>query len=349
MATPSADPRPDAFDSSDRTVVVLGATGQQGSGVVLHLLARTSFRVIGLSRSPSSSASRALLEKHKTHVEAGRFQLMAADVGDVSTLDKAFEGAWGVFGVTQFQTPLKTEEDLAFDFTGGKNLVDAAKTAGISHLIYSGLPSPSAATSGKFQHIYHFEHKAAVEKYGLATLGADKLTILHAGLFYNNLTWPQYAKKASDGVLEFRAPLSEGKLVAWADPSYDVGLYVSELFLLGPFLTSGKTYPVHTTPAVSLSTLSSLYTEKTGLPSRVAPTSLEEWTATVVASEGPGIARDITEMIQFFDWSPYEEGRMDLGCMDGEEYEERMKELGGRVRASTFEEWLERSGFGARE
>ncbi|GAA5919418.1 hypothetical protein JCM6882_006016 [Rhodosporidiobolus microsporus] len=345
MSTPSASARTASFDSPDRTIVVLGATGQQGSGTVLHLLGRTSFRVVGLTRSPSSSSSVALLEKHKAHVKSGRFELKEADVGDRSTLEQAFAGAWGVFGVTQYQAPLRTEEDLAVELVGGKNIVDAAKATGVAHLIYSGLPSPSAATSGKFQHIWHFEHKAAVEKYGLSTLGADKFTILHAGLFLNNLTWPHYAKKGSDGVLEFRAPLSEGKLQAWTDPAYDVGLFASELFLVGPSSTGGKTYPVHSPSPVSFSTLSTLYTRATGLPARVAPTSLKAWTAAVVASEGPGIERDIDEMARFFEWAPYEEGRADYGCMGGGEFEERMKELGGRVRVSTFEEWLERSQY----
>ncbi|GAA5891824.1 hypothetical protein JCM6882_007374 [Rhodosporidiobolus microsporus] len=348
MSASTVSPRLTSFDSPDRTIVVLGATGQQGSGAVLHLLARTSFRVVALTRSPSSSTSVALLEKHKAHVDSGRFRLEQADIEEDGSLEKAFEGAWGVFAVTQWKTPVQTEEDLKVELFGGKKIVDAAQTAGVSHLIYSGLPSPSAATSNQFQHIWHFEHKASVEQYALETLGSDRVTFVHAGMFLANFFWPTFSGKADDGVLEFRAPLGADTLQAWTDPAYDVGLFASELFLLGPSSTGGKTYPVHSSP-LSLSSLSSLYTQQTGLPSRVNPSPVDGFAATIAAYQGPGLERDAGEMMRFFEWAgePYAEGKADYGAMEKEEYEARVAELGGRVRASTFEEWLERSGFGA--
>ncbi|BGP20362.1 hypothetical protein JCM10213_002329 [Rhodosporidiobolus nylandii] len=335
-------------DTSDshKTIIVLGATGQQGSGAVLHLLERTPFRVVGTSRTPSSPASLALLYKHRAAVEAGRFELIEADVGDVLSLKNAFEGAHGVFAVTQYSPPLVAEVDLRFEEVAGKNIVDAAKITGVTHLIYSGLPSIRKATNDRYKHIFRFEHKAVVEQYGLDVLGPGVFTIVHPAQFINNLGYPHYAKKI-DGELVFRAPLSEGKVQRWVDATYDVGLFVSEIFLLGPTRTGGKTYPIHSEP-ISFKQMVPLYTSLTGIPARVSPSTLAEWTTTVVASQGPGIARDITEMIQWFDEAPFEEDKgawADYGTMKREEYELRMNELGGKVRASTFVEWLGRSEF----
>ncbi|BGP20363.1 hypothetical protein JCM10213_002328 [Rhodosporidiobolus nylandii] len=331
---------------SQKTIVVVGATGQQGSGAVLHLLERTPYRVVGLSRTPASAASLALLNTHKDAVTWGRFSIVKAEVGDIDSLKVAFKGVYGVFAVTQYQPPLLTEEDLRFEEVAGKNIVDAAVFNGVSHVVYSGLPSIRKHTDDRYKHIYHFEYKAAVEEYGLAVLGADVFTIVHAGLFFNNLTWPHYAKKIN-GELVFRAPIGEGKPQAWVDPTYDVGLFASELFLLGPTKTGGKVYPVHSEP-ISFKQMVPLYTSLTGIPARVAPSTLAEWTDTVVASQGPGLARDITEMIQWFDEAPFEEDKgawADYGTMKREQYELRMNELGGKVRASTFVEWLSRSEF----
>ncbi|GAA5875070.1 hypothetical protein JCM8547_005404 [Rhodosporidiobolus lusitaniae] len=325
-----------AIDSASRTIVVLGATGQQGSGVVQHLLERTSFSVVALSRSTTSTAATRLSNMYKRY--DGRFEIKQANVLDAESLRKAFEGAYGLFAVTQYSAPLQTEEDMRFELTGGRNIIDAAKATEIKHLIYSGLPSVSAATSNRFMHIWHFEYKAQVEDYAKEVLASSStaFTILHAQLFFRNLAWPHYAKvNDQDGALEFRAVLGEKKVQSWTDPCYDVGLFASELFLLGPSITHGKTYPVGGSP-LSLSDLASTYTRVTGLPARVKPTSLADWTSAVVASQGPGIEQDIGEMVQFFDWEgTLEQGGSDYGAMGKEEYEERMKELGGRVRAST--------------
>ena len=43
-----------------RTILVIGATGNQGGGLVGHLLASKDWHVRGLTRSPESEKARAL-------------------------------------------------------------------------------------------------------------------------------------------------------------------------------------------------------------------------------------------------------------------------------------------------
>lgn len=47
----------------------------------------------------------------------------------------------------------------------GKNLADAAKEAGVEHLVWSSLPYVSRITEGKLVNLHHFDSKAMVEDY----------------------------------------------------------------------------------------------------------------------------------------------------------------------------------------
>ena len=71
-------------------IAVIGATGQQGSGVVRALQASGQFRVRALSRNPG---------KHRELAE----EVVQADLDRPATLNAAFAGADGVFLVTDFR------------------------------------------------------------------------------------------------------------------------------------------------------------------------------------------------------------------------------------------------------
>src|SRR5256712_12957455 len=75
----------------DRDVVIVtGATGQQGGAVARQLLSR-GHKVRALTRKPQGEAAKALA--------ASGAEVVPGDLGDVSSLDKALRGAWGVFSV----------------------------------------------------------------------------------------------------------------------------------------------------------------------------------------------------------------------------------------------------------
>src|SRR5205814_10237336 len=73
-----------------KLIAVIGATGQQGGGVVRALQARGQFKVRALTRNP---------DKHRELAE----EVVEADVDKPETPKAAFEGARGGFLVTNFQ------------------------------------------------------------------------------------------------------------------------------------------------------------------------------------------------------------------------------------------------------
>ena len=154
----------------DQLIVVTGATGQQGGAVACHLL-KNGWRVRALARDPGKPAAQAL-------TEAGT-ELFAADNDDRASLDAAFQGAYGVFSVQNFWLPNVGAEG---EIRQGKAVADAAKAAGVKHLVYS---SVGAAHRGMGQ--AHFASKHEIEKY-LASLGVPH-TILRPVFFMENLNW----------------------------------------------------------------------------------------------------------------------------------------------------------------
>jgi len=113
------------MDRSDKTILVVGATGQQGGVTAKHLLA-DGWRVRALTHRPDALESRAL-------AFAG-FELVTGDLLDRASLDRAVEGAYGVFSVQNTRTA-----GLEGEVTQGKNIADAALAAGVRHFVYSSV------------------------------------------------------------------------------------------------------------------------------------------------------------------------------------------------------------------
>ncbi len=70
--------------TNEKLIAVIGATGQQGGGVVRALQASGQFKVRALSRNPG---------KHRELAD----EVVEADLDRPETLNAAFEGAHGVF------------------------------------------------------------------------------------------------------------------------------------------------------------------------------------------------------------------------------------------------------------
>jgi uncharacterized protein YbjT (DUF2867 family) len=102
------------------TFLVVGATGQQGGGVVEALLAsdRPDLTVRALTRNPSSSTAQALARRG--------VQPVKGDLLDRQSIFKALEGVDAAYLVTDFRGP----EDVEGELKQGKQFVDVAKEAG---------------------------------------------------------------------------------------------------------------------------------------------------------------------------------------------------------------------------
>lgn len=112
--------------SQAKLIVVTGATGQQGSSVVEWLLKEPAgrFTIRGVTRKKDSEAAKNLAAKG--------VEVVQADLSNLDEVVAAFEGAWGVFGLTQFYEHGYDGEQLH-----GKNIVEAAKSNGVKHLVWS--------------------------------------------------------------------------------------------------------------------------------------------------------------------------------------------------------------------
>lgn len=154
--------------TTPRTIVVTGATGNQGGGVVRALLASDKdWHIRALTRDVNSSRAKALLDDCSRDVAAGRLSLVAGHVYEPISLQSAFSGAYGIFAITSETYPgrvLVEEVEMAHEVEAGRNMVLAAKEAGVEHFVFSSLPDMAKTTGGQFTKIYHMNNKHAVEE-----------------------------------------------------------------------------------------------------------------------------------------------------------------------------------------
>ncbi len=154
-------------------VLVRGATGQQGGAVARRLLA-AGFPVRALTRDPETPAAQALAARGATMVRG--------DLNDRTSVERAVAGAAGVFSVQTFGGA----GGLAGEVRQGMALADAARVAGVHHLVYSSVGSADRRTG-----IPHFKSKARIEEH-VRGLGVP-YTILRPVFFMDNWAWSREA------------------------------------------------------------------------------------------------------------------------------------------------------------
>jgi len=153
---------------SDKTIVVFGAGGGQGRGVVSALLKDSSTRwsVRAVVRDIDSDRSQQFLADYQT--ADNRLSIAAGTPYDPDFVREVLAGAYGVFGVTFEVLPGKVlvhEEETAHELEAGRNIVDALKPCGVKHFIWSSLPDMVHATSGRYPRIHHMNTKYITEIY----------------------------------------------------------------------------------------------------------------------------------------------------------------------------------------
>lgn len=178
-------------------VAVAGATGQQGGAVARSLLRHGHFAVRALTRNVDSDKAKAL----KT---AGA-EVVRADLDDdMPSLQKALHGAHGAFLVTNFWAHMDAERE----FKQGTKFIDAAKKAGVQHLVFSGLENVEKDTQGRLK-CPHFTAKGRVEEY-LASAELPKYSIVRLAAYAD--TFVSMAQKQDDGSFVLTAPMGDKKM-----------------------------------------------------------------------------------------------------------------------------------------
>ena len=115
--------------TAKKTIVVMGATGAQGGGLVRAILRDKAgpFAARAVTRSPGSDKARALADLGA--------EVVAADADDPKSLDPAFAGAYGAYCVTNFWEHFSVEREGA----QARAMAEASKRAGLNHVIWSTL------------------------------------------------------------------------------------------------------------------------------------------------------------------------------------------------------------------
>src|SRR5256712_12504331 len=176
------------LSNNKKVIAVIGATGQQGGGVVRALQARGQFTVRALTRNP---------DKHRELAE----EVVEADLDQPETLNAAFEGAHGVFLVTNFYGG-------ADELKQATAAIRAAKDAGVKHFIWSTLPDVEAISRGKFD-VPHFTGKAKVDRI-VREAGFVHHTFVIPPFYYQNLVGAIAPQKQANGSLGWGLPIDPG-------------------------------------------------------------------------------------------------------------------------------------------
>ncbi|KAM6486492.1 hypothetical protein HDV62DRAFT_401851 [Trichoderma sp. SZMC 28011] len=326
-----------------RIVVVVGATGNQGVGVVRALLASETadgnpWFVRAMTRDPNSEKAKRFLADNQT--AENRLALVAGHVYDKSSLQDAFAGAYGVFGLTSEAYPgrvLEKEEEMQHEIEAGRNMILAAKACGIKHLVFSSLPDMVKTTRGQFPRIHHMNNKHVIEQIAREELGG--VTFIIPGFFYTNLNRPQYCQRRADGVVRFCIPIPGHQAVQWTDPTHDVGIFAARIFDMGVEKTHGKTY-LAMSPPITADEMAKAFTRVTGQPAIHEPISAEEFAEFAVPLVGPAFREDAKQMMEWAAVMPSD--KICFGAMDANQ-DDSFEVLG--LKASSFEEWLHRSGW----
>ncbi|MBU6478565.1 MAG: NmrA/HSCARG family protein [Xanthomonadaceae bacterium] len=211
------------MSNTRKLIAVVGATGQQGGGVVRALQASGEFKVRALTRDPA---------KHPKLAD----EVLAADLNRPETLKAAFAGAHGVFVVTNAWEAGQNESRQAVA------AVNAAKRAGVQHFIWSTLPNVEAISRGKID-VAHFTTKAKVERF-VSEAGFALHTFVIAPFYYQNLLGAMAPQKQADGTAGWALPLDPERRVIHMGDITELGRIVAGAFAQPELAGHGEHLPL---------------------------------------------------------------------------------------------------------
>jgi uncharacterized protein YbjT (DUF2867 family) len=210
-----------------KIIAVIGSTGTQGGGLVRAILADPNggFAVRAITRDPNKDSAKALAAKGA--------EVVTANLDDVESLKKAFAGAHGVYAVTNFWEHFSAEKEKA----QAKNIAEAAKAAGVKHVVWSTLEDTRQFMSADdkrmpiLQEKYrvpHFDAKAEAD----AFFSGVPTTFLLTTFYWDNLYMFGLApKRGDDGKYSWAFPMGQKKLAGIA--AEDIGKVAYGIFKAG--------------------------------------------------------------------------------------------------------------------
>lgn len=215
--------------SEKKIIVVLGATGAQGSGVVRAILGDSSgdFTARAITRDVNS-------EKAKALADMGA-EVVSADIDNYESLKSSFEGAYGVFAVTFFWEHFSAEKEIE----QAGLIAKAAKETGIKHIVWSTLEDTRKwiplednrmpTLGGKYK-VPHFDGKGEADNIFIKQ-GLPVTLLLTSGYWENLIYFGWGPAKGKDGKLSLILPMGDKKLPGIAVE--DIGKSAYEIFKRG--------------------------------------------------------------------------------------------------------------------
>jgi uncharacterized protein YbjT (DUF2867 family) len=210
-----------------KIIAIVGSTGSQGGGLARAIVADPNggFAARAITRDVNKDKAKAL--------KAAGAEVVSGDLDDVESLKKAFAGAYGVYAVTNFWEHFSGEKEIA----QAKNIANAAKAAGVKHVIWSTLEDTRTLMSaddtrmpilqGKYR-VPHFDAKAEAN----AAFAGLPTTFLVTSFYWDNLYLFGLAPKKDDkGVYSWTYPMGEAKLPGIA--AEDIGKAAYGIFKAG--------------------------------------------------------------------------------------------------------------------
>ncbi len=212
-----------------KIIAIFGATGAQGGGLAHAILndPTSEFSVRAITRDPQSDKAKALAQMGA--------EVVAADIDDPASIKKALEGAYGAYCVTFFWAHYSPEKEMA----EAKNMAEAAKAAGLKHVIWSTLEDTRKwipldddrmpTLGGKYK-VPHFDGKGESDHY--FTDAGVPVTFFLASFYWDNLIYfGAGPKRGTDGVLAITFPMGDKKLSGIA--AEDIGKCAYGIFKRG--------------------------------------------------------------------------------------------------------------------
>jgi uncharacterized protein YbjT (DUF2867 family) len=155
-------------------IVVCGATGQQGGAVIDALIALGRGPLRGLTRDVTGSKAQALRTRG--------VDMVKADLAHADSLAAAFDGARGVFAVTQPWTADYQKASPRAEVEQGKAIIAAAERMKVEHVVMSTVILDGVHRKTGVPHV---DSKVEIE----IALDKSKLpwTVLGPGTFMDNI------------------------------------------------------------------------------------------------------------------------------------------------------------------
>ncbi|KAF7933508.1 uncharacterized protein EAE98_003217 [Botrytis deweyae] len=216
-----------------KILAVFGATGQQGSSIIHHVLNDPSlsqqYTIRGITRNTTSPASQKLAEK---------ISLIHGDITDPHSLRAALANVHTVFIMT---LPDFSPNAVEIEYHNGKTIVDVAIEMGVQYIIFSTLPHISSLSKGKYTKVTAFDAKAKIEQY-IRSL-AIKSSFISLGSFMQNFQAQDFLapRAAADGTWVLSRHGSLKMPFPLLDAMGDAGKFVGAI-LAEPDKYQGKTF-----------------------------------------------------------------------------------------------------------